>query len=158
MMYKASCVGGFLMGKIGKKHRTSTGGKIAEGAVAGAVTSAMLLLIWSLLIEKGVVTLQSVKTAVIAINLISAFVCGAAAGVGQGEKRAVRAIVACAAYTLIVLIFAFIVNEGSINTNAALRIFACGLGGTLCAIPLVLCKSNKKLRKRTKRKNSYNKR
>lgn len=146
------------MGKIGKKHRTSTGGKIAEGAVAGAVTSAMLLLIWSLLIEKGVVTLQSVKTAVIAINLISAFVCGAAAGVGQGEKRAVRAIVACAAYTLIVLIFAFIVNEGSINTNAALRIFACGLGGTLCAIPLVLCKSNKKLRKRTKRKNSYNKR
>lgn len=146
------------MGKIGKKHRTSTGGKIAEGAVAGAATSVMLLLIYSLLVDKEVAALQSAKTAVIAINLISAFVCGVAAGVGQGEKRALRVFVACAIYTLIVLIFAFIVNEGSINTNAALRIFACGLGGTLCAIPLVLCKSNKKLRKRTKCKNSYNKR
>lgn len=146
------------MGKIGKKHRTSRGGKMAEGAVAGAATSVMLLLIYSLLVDKEVAALQSAKTAVIAINLISAFVCGVAAGGGQGEKRALRVIVACAIYTIIVLIFAFIVNEGSINTNAALRIFVCGLGGTLCAIPLVLCKSNKKLRKRTKCKNSYNKR
>lgn len=158
MMYKASFVGGFLMGKSGKKHRTSTGGKIAEGAVAGAVMSVMLLLIYSLLIDKEILSLKSVKTAVIAINLFSSLICGFVAGYGQGEKKALRALISCAVYTLTVMLFAYIVNEGSVNSNEALRIFACGLGGAVCAIPLVLCNSNKKLRKRTKHKNSYNRR
>lgn len=156
MMYKASFVGGFFMQAKAKNKRTGKGQRIAKAVVGGIVCAVILLLIYSLLIEKEVIKINTVKPIVIAINLLSASVCGVIAGRALGEGRGITVLTSCAVFTLAVIAFAFSINENGIETGELVRIILCGAGGAIVGIFLRLCKSNKKQRNRTKRKNYNN--
>ncbi len=140
-----------------KKNRTGKGERIIKAVVGGVVCAVILLLIYSLLIEKEVMKINTVKPTVIAINLFSASVCGVIAGRVSGEGRGVTVLISCTVFTLAVIAFAFAINGNGIETGELARIILCGAGGATVGIFLRLCKSNKKQRNKTKRKKYYNK-
>lgn len=153
MMYKASFVGGFFMGQKTKKGRTSNKERIITAVVSGVATAVVLLLAYSLMVEKSIVSIKTLDTAVIVINIISSAVCGTVAGASAGEGRGIRVSISCLIFALAVIAFSLATAKGGTDMHEIVRIFLCGLSGLICGIFLRLGKSNKKLRKRTKHKN-----
>ena len=73
------------------KKKDKNGDVIIRAVVAGIVAAVILLLAYSLMIDKGVASIKYVGYAVIGINFIAAAVCGIVAGSAAGEGRLVRA-------------------------------------------------------------------
>lgn len=153
MMYKASFVGGFFMRKKAKKSGTSTVELIIKAVMAGIVCAIIMLLIYSLMLYKELLRIESVKAAVAIINFISVSICGLISIGRREEGRGTRMLLSCGILTLIIVIFSIFTGG---NGTAVLRIISCGVGGIIFAFLLTLGKSNKKLRKRTKRRKFNN--
>ncbi len=153
MMYKASFVGGFFMRKKAKKSGTSTVELIIKAVMAGIVCAIIMLLIYSLMLYKELLRIESVKAAVVIINFISVSICGLISIGRREEGRGIRMLLSCGILTLIIVIFSIFTGG---NSTAVLRIISCGVGGIIFAFLLTLGKSNKKLRKRTKRRKFNN--
>lgn len=138
------------MRKKAKKSGTSTVELIIKAVMAGIVCAIIMLLIYSLMLYKELLRIESVKAAVVIINFISVSICGLISIGRREEGRGIRMLLSCGILTLIIVIFSIFTGG---NSTAVLRIISCGVGGIIFAFLLTLGKSNKKLRKRTKHKN-----
>ncbi len=141
--------------KMRKKDKN--GDAVIKAVVAGIVVAVILLLVYSLMIDRGVTSIKYVDYAVIGINFLSAAVCGIVAGSAAGEGRLVRATASCGIFTAALVIFAFASNDGGVEMDRILRMIVCGCGGSLCGLIVRFGKSNKKLQNRSKSKKKYNK-
>lgn len=139
------------------KKKDKNGDVIIRAVVAGIVAAVILLLAYSLMIDKGVASIKYVGYAVIGINFIAAAVCGIVAGSAAGEGRLVKVTASCGIFTAALAVFALASNDGGVEMDRILRMILCGCGGALCGLIVRFGKSNKKLQNRSKNKRRYNK-
>lgn len=139
------------------KKKDKSGDVIMRSVVFGVVSAVALLLIYSLLIEKDIVSIKYADAVVPAINLMAAAVCGLVSGKSEGEGRALRVVASCGILTLALAIFSLATNENGIEMSKVLRMILCGVGGVFVGVFARLGKSNKKLQKRGKAKRPNNK-
>lgn len=141
------------MRKKAKKSGTSTVELIIKAVMSGIVCAIIMLLIYSLMLYKELLGIESVKAAVAIINFISVSICGLISIGRREEGRGTRVLLSCGILTFIIVIFSIFTGGDS---SAVLRIISCGVGGIIFAFLLTLGKSNKKLRKRTKHRKFNN--
>lgn len=131
---------------VGKNGGTG----IAKGIGLGYLSALLLLFIYSLIIEKLPEAMNYENVVIILITLLSAAVCGAVAGSGTKGKRGIYALLSGAVFSAIIILLAVLINIDAITVAEIVRIFACGIFGSLLGGIVPLGKSNKKLRKRNR--------
>ena len=128
-----------------KKKEKSRGGAVA-GAVWGIVVSAILIAVYSIIIDKNPNLAEHADIVIMAINIMGALICGCCAARGRTGGRAVVGAAAGAIYFLVILFAALAISVDNINAAGLCEIALICLGGSAVGSMLNLCKSDKKLR------------
>ena len=150
-MYKASVTEGDLsMQEKPKKPKQGRGG-VLRPAVAGIVLCAALLAAYAAVIGRNTQAAERMKMIVIAINAVSAFVCGALSSAARGNNKLVNGLASGAIMTAVVIIVTFIIDSSYVDVPgmgvfALITLCASGVGAKAH-----LYNSNKKLRRRSGR-------
>jgi len=122
------------------------------GVLSAFICSAILLLICSALIGRGLLSLENAPAVLAGANLISAFAGGICSG-KRGEKRVRPAILTGVLFAAILIALAAAVDIDRLSPSSILRITAISLAGALLGGIPHLGKSNKKYHCKHKTRN-----
>lgn len=133
------------------KKDIKRGGEI-RGAIVGLFAIAAMLAAYAAVIKKDPQYAELAKWILMLINLAAAVLCGLCAGKGKTNNRLLNGVLAGAILAAVVIIFALLCVEGTVEIGKSCEILLITLCGSAIGSILNLCISNKKLRKRSRRK------
>ncbi len=128
-----------------KKKEKKRGGAVS-GAVAGIISTLVLLAAYAILIDRNTEMSEYANTVIIAVNIFSAVICGSVATIGREQSRIAAAVISGAIYFLVIILAALTISADNIRAFGICQILLISLVGSAMGSAIHLCKSNKKLR------------
>lgn len=149
MMYKPSnYAGGIFMPKKRKKVKEEKfSERLITGLGLGFVAVAALLALFALLIKNGRLDSDASSWIVVAVNIISAFICGFTVAMKGKGNIIYYGLIPGVIFGLIIALLSIIVNPNAFSMNDSLKILLISAAGSTMGSTLKLCRSNKKYRK-----------
>lgn len=134
-----------------KKRKKSKEEKYSErlitGLGVGFISVAALLAVFALLIKKEVIDIDASSWIVIAVNILSAFMCGLSV-TPRGKGNIIHyGVIPGVIFGLIITLLSIIINPNAFSINESLKILLISAAGSTTGSILKLCKSNKKQHK-----------
>ena len=135
-----------------KKRRKAKTQKFSDrlivGLAVGLISAAILLAIFSFTVYKGLLDLNASNVIAIAVNIISAMMCGV-----WVTKRGEGDIIKCGLlpgiiFGFIISILALSIKIEAFSMRESIKILLISAAGSTTGSVLKLCKSNKKCHKR----------
>ena len=120
---------------------------ILYGLIAGLALSIVLLLVYSIIIEKGIGEPQNSYAIVCGINVLASFVGGAVAARKFEGGYVYCGLITGSIFGAIMLISSMLLSENIIELSQIFRILLCCIPPAMIGSVCRLCKSNKKFHK-----------
>ena len=121
--------------------------RLITGLALGYICAAALLALFAVLIKKKIIDIDAKSWIVIAVNVVSAFVCGLAV-TGRGEGNIISGgLVPGIIFALMIAVLSLIIDPNAFEFNEAMRIMLISAAGSTTGSIIKLCNSNKKCRR-----------
>lgn len=126
-------------------------GQIVKGVISAMAVSALLCIVYALLIEKGICAVDNADIVLSTIVLICAVIGSAIANIGSGN-RLLRGLITGVIFAAVLVIIPILAYPDAISWLKVARIMAVAVGGGLIGSIVNLGKSNKKFHKSRKKR------
>lgn len=121
--------------------------RLITGLGVGFISVAALLAVFALLIKKEVIDIDASSWIVIAVNILSAFMCGLSVTPRGKGNIIYYGVIPGVIFGLIITLLSIIINPNAFSINESLKILLISAAGSTTGSILKLCKSNKKQHK-----------
>lgn len=136
---------------MAKKRKRAKPEKFSErlitGLGVGFASTAVLLAVFALLIKNGVLDIDAASFITVAVNIISAFICGMTV-TAKGQGNIIKSgLIPGLVFGIIIALLSIIIRSEAFSIINSLKIMLISAAGSTTGSIVKLCNSNKKCRK-----------
>ena len=121
--------------------------RLITGLGVGFICAALLLAAFALLIKNGVLDIDAATYITVAVNIISAFICGMTV-TAKGQGNAIKSgVIPGLIFGILIALLSIIIGSETFSLSNCLKIMLISAAGSTTGSIVKLCNSNKKCRK-----------
>lgn len=136
---------------MAKKRKRAKPEKFSERLITGLgaafISAAVLLAVFALLIKNGVLDIDAATFITVAVEIISAFICGMTV-TAKGQGNIIKSgLIPGIAFGILITLLSIIISSGAFSIINSLKIMLISAAGSTTGSIAKLCNSNKKCRR-----------
>lgn len=135
-----------------KRKNAKKGKGYLVSAFIGLSAMVLMLAIYALLIKKNPEYAEHISLMLVAINVLGSVICGILSSVFIGNNKMINGFISGAILSVVVIMLHIALNINGINVGGLVEKVLISLGGSAIGARVYLCRSNKKLRNRNRKR------